>query len=56
MTNEEYLEEILYKAHELGLIEELSSRVPKNIDYSKKIDIYINEFLKIIKEKNIDSL
>jgi hypothetical protein len=36
MTNEEHLEEILYQAHALGIADELTKRVPANMEYSKK--------------------
>ena len=36
MTNEEHLEEILCQAHALGIADELTKRVPANVEYSKK--------------------
>lgn len=54
MTNEEHLEEILYQAHALGIADELTKRVPANVEYSKKTDAYLSEMLKIIKEKDLD--
>jgi hypothetical protein len=53
MTNEEHLEEILYQAHALGIVDELTKRVPANVEYSKKTDVYLSEMLKIIGEKDI---
>lgn len=53
MTNEEHLEEILYQAHALGISDELIKRVPANVEYSKKTDAYLNEMLKIMREKDI---
>ena len=54
MTNEEHLEEILYQAHALGIADELTKRVPANVEYSKKTDVYLSEMLKIIKERNME--
>jgi hypothetical protein len=53
MTNEEYIEEILYRAHDLGIAEELYNRIPKNVDPLNLCDAYFSEMMKILDEKKL---
>jgi len=54
MSNEEYLEEILYEAHQLGLASEIISRIPENINQGERTDVFLKVFLEILKEKNLE--
>lgn len=54
MSNEEYLEEILYEAHRLGLASEIISRVPGNISITERTDAFLKAYLEVLKEKNIE--
>lgn len=54
MSNEEQLEEVLHKAHKLGIVKEImSSSDSSNINTFR--EEIINNFNKIIRERNLDS-
>jgi hypothetical protein len=54
MSNEEYLEEILHEAHRLGVVSEIISRVPENVQDRERTDAFLKAFREVVKEKNLE--
>jgi|LauGreDrversion4_2_1035121.scaffolds.fasta_scaffold179373_3 hypothetical protein len=54
MSNEEYLEEILHEAYRLGVVSEIISRVPENVQNRERTDAFLKAFHEVVKEKNLE--
>ncbi len=56
MSNSEFLEEILFEGHQLGIIQELMEEAIKEMEkgiYSHQCDAYLKAITKIVREMDI---